>query len=317
MASKGILGGIAVRRPGAAARRRPEPADASWAGSCRSPPTERSSPTAGTSCCATTAAPSSTPTPGSRRSASSTCPSRSRARRSPSTTTRGSTSRSEGVNAPVLEVPLPARPARRGRAGARADPAPTAVAATGPLPRGQGAAGGGAAGSRDAVAVAARDGAVRRSPSPWCSSPSGRASGRAGNHPCGCSTALALAHRLGSVPRLRRTSPDQPGWTRRRAGQGFVYLDQYGERLSDAEAQRVRDLVIPPAWTGRLGHAVRERAPAGGRHRRGRPAAVPLPPGLAQPPGRREVRPGAAVRQGAVAGAGAGAHRPRAPTAWS
>ena len=50
------------------------------------------------------------------------------------------------------------------------------------------------------------------------------------------------------MPRLRRTSPDEPGWTRRRAGQGFLYLDQYGERLTDAEAQRVRDLVIPPAW---------------------------------------------------------------------
>jgi DNA topoisomerase-1 len=50
------------------------------------------------------------------------------------------------------------------------------------------------------------------------------------------------------MPRLRRTSPDQPGWTRRRAGKGFVYLDQLGRRLSEAEAQRVRDLVIPPAW---------------------------------------------------------------------
>jgi DNA topoisomerase-1 len=50
------------------------------------------------------------------------------------------------------------------------------------------------------------------------------------------------------VPRLRRTSPDQPGWTRRRAGRGFVYLDQAGNRLPEEDAQRVRDLVIPPAW---------------------------------------------------------------------
>ena len=49
--------------------------------------------------------------------------------------------------------------------------------------------------------------------------------------------------------RLRSTSPDQPGWTRRRAGRGFVYLDEHGARLSEADAQRVRDLVIPPAWT--------------------------------------------------------------------
>ncbi|QCW51660.1 DNA topoisomerase IB [Nocardioides dongxiaopingii] len=48
--------------------------------------------------------------------------------------------------------------------------------------------------------------------------------------------------------RLRRTSPDQVGWTRRRAGTGFVYLDQHGERLAPEDAQRVRDLVIPPAW---------------------------------------------------------------------
>jgi len=50
------------------------------------------------------------------------------------------------------------------------------------------------------------------------------------------------------MPRLRRTSPEQPGWTRRRAGRGFVYLDQHGERLPAEDAQRVRDLVIPPAW---------------------------------------------------------------------
>ncbi|HTW13795.1 MAG TPA: DNA topoisomerase IB [Nocardioides sp.] len=50
------------------------------------------------------------------------------------------------------------------------------------------------------------------------------------------------------MPRLRRTSPAQPGWTRRRAGRGFVYLDQHGERLPEEDAQRVRDLVIPPAW---------------------------------------------------------------------
>lgn len=49
--------------------------------------------------------------------------------------------------------------------------------------------------------------------------------------------------------RLRRTSPEQPGWTRRRAGRGFVYLDEHGARLPEEDVQRVRDLVIPPAWT--------------------------------------------------------------------
>ncbi|MBC2931613.1 DNA topoisomerase IB [Nocardioides sp. zg-1228] len=50
------------------------------------------------------------------------------------------------------------------------------------------------------------------------------------------------------MPRLRRTFPDQPGWTRRRAGKGFVYLDQHGERLDPDQVQRCKDLVIPPAW---------------------------------------------------------------------
>src|SRR5215218_7275623 len=48
--------------------------------------------------------------------------------------------------------------------------------------------------------------------------------------------------------RLRRSSPDQKGWSRRRAGKGFVYLDDSGKRLSAEDAQRVKDLVIPPAW---------------------------------------------------------------------
>jgi DNA topoisomerase I len=50
------------------------------------------------------------------------------------------------------------------------------------------------------------------------------------------------------MARLRRSTPDDPGWTRRRAGRGFVYLDQSGCRLSDEDAERVRSLVIPPAW---------------------------------------------------------------------
>ena len=50
------------------------------------------------------------------------------------------------------------------------------------------------------------------------------------------------------MARLRRTSPDQPGWTRRRAGRGFVYLDEHGERLPESAVERIRGLVIPPAW---------------------------------------------------------------------
>jgi DNA topoisomerase IB len=50
------------------------------------------------------------------------------------------------------------------------------------------------------------------------------------------------------VPRLRKVSPRDPGWTRRRAGKGFVYLDGSGNRLADDQVQRCKLLVIPPAW---------------------------------------------------------------------
>lgn len=48
--------------------------------------------------------------------------------------------------------------------------------------------------------------------------------------------------------RLRRVSAEEPGWTRRRAGRGFVYLDDSGDRLPDDAIERIRALAIPPAW---------------------------------------------------------------------
>jgi DNA topoisomerase IB len=50
------------------------------------------------------------------------------------------------------------------------------------------------------------------------------------------------------MARLRTVSPNTKGWTRRRAGKGFVYLDAAGERLPAAEVERIRSLAIPPAW---------------------------------------------------------------------
>jgi DNA topoisomerase I len=51
--------------------------------------------------------------------------------------------------------------------------------------------------------------------------------------------------------RLRRADCSGPGITRRRAGRGFVYLDEDGERVSDPEVlRRIRELAIPPAWEG-------------------------------------------------------------------
>jgi DNA topoisomerase IB len=51
------------------------------------------------------------------------------------------------------------------------------------------------------------------------------------------------------MPRLRRVSPNETGWTRRRAGRGFVYLDENGNRLPEDDVDRIKSLAIPPAWT--------------------------------------------------------------------
>lgn len=51
------------------------------------------------------------------------------------------------------------------------------------------------------------------------------------------------------MARLRRTSPDEPGWTRRRAGRGFVHVGLDGRPLPAEDAARCKALVIPPAWT--------------------------------------------------------------------
>ena len=51
------------------------------------------------------------------------------------------------------------------------------------------------------------------------------------------------------MPRLRRSRPDRPGWTRRRRGKGWQFLDEDLKPLADPDAiLRIRSLVIPPAW---------------------------------------------------------------------
>ncbi|HEX2625928.1 MAG TPA: hypothetical protein VHL56_03390 [Candidatus Limnocylindrales bacterium] len=49
---------------------------------------------------------------------------------------------------------------------------------------------------------------------------------------------------------LRFSSPDEPGYTRRRVGKGFRFEDANGRPVTDKdELARFRSLVIPPAWT--------------------------------------------------------------------
>ena len=50
------------------------------------------------------------------------------------------------------------------------------------------------------------------------------------------------------MARLRTVSPNAPGWRRRRAGRGWVYLDARGATVCPADVDRCRKLVIPPAW---------------------------------------------------------------------
>jgi DNA topoisomerase-1 len=55
----------------------------------------------------------------------------------------------------------------------------------------------------------------------------------------------ASARRAG----LTYVSDTQPGWRRRRAGKGFRYRDDAGKPIHDPAAlQRIKSLVIPPAW---------------------------------------------------------------------
>ena len=51
------------------------------------------------------------------------------------------------------------------------------------------------------------------------------------------------------MPRLRTVSPSTKGFSRRRAGSGWTFLDKTGQRITDPdEIQRIKSLAIPPAW---------------------------------------------------------------------
>jgi DNA topoisomerase-1 len=50
--------------------------------------------------------------------------------------------------------------------------------------------------------------------------------------------------------RLTYVSDEAPGFRRRRAGSGFVYLDRVGHSVSSPKTlARIRSLAVPPAWT--------------------------------------------------------------------
>jgi len=51
------------------------------------------------------------------------------------------------------------------------------------------------------------------------------------------------------MPRLRRSDTSAAGLQRVRRGRGFQYLTAEGTRVAAADLDRIRNLVIPPAWT--------------------------------------------------------------------
>jgi DNA topoisomerase-1 len=71
---------------------------------------------------------------------------------------------------------------------------------------------------------------------------------------------------------LRYVSDGAPGIRRKKAGKGFMYLGPDGQRLRDArELERIRALVIPPAWTDVwIGTSPKGHIQAVGRDARGR-----------------------------------------------
>ena len=51
------------------------------------------------------------------------------------------------------------------------------------------------------------------------------------------------------MPRLRRSDPCAPGFTRKRVGRAFRYVDANGNRADESTVERIKALRIPPAWS--------------------------------------------------------------------
>ncbi len=56
-------------------------------------------------------------------------------------------------------------------------------------------------------------------------------------------------HTTAEVAGLSYVSDDEPGWTRKKAGKSWSYLDENGRKVTDAEQiKRINSLAIPPAY---------------------------------------------------------------------
>ena len=175
---------------------------------------------------------------------------------------------SEGPRAPVLEVPLPPKVTLGDRRSlAWSGFADDRRAERGADHRGLGPVRHGARRLlARPLAVVGRRRARRRGPR---RTPPGAAAALSPgwSHTFGWARISGRGREHGSMARLRRSSPDDPGWRRRRAGTGFVYLDESGTRLSDRGRRAGQGAGHPAGVGGRLDLPLAERAPPGGRHR--------------------------------------------------
>src|SRR5688572_1559592 len=78
--------------------------------------------------------------------------------------------------------------------------------------------------------------------------------------------------RAAQAARLVYARLDGPGYSRKKRGRSFIYLDTRGRRITDPEElQRIRALAIPPAWIDVwISPSARSHIQATGRDARGR-----------------------------------------------
>ena len=113
---------------------------------------------------------------------------------------------------------------------------------------------------------------------------------------------LHRRRRLAAAPRGNaRLMPQRIGWRREGSKRHFRYIDAEGRRITDKEKlERIRALVIPPAWKDVWISPSAAHEAAGDRGRRGGAEAVPLPPGLPRAAGAGQVRQADPLRREAA-----------------
>ena len=73
------------------------------------------------------------------------------------------------------------------------------------------------------------------------------------DEPCAVAGVLSLITMKATIietPLFKYTGDDSAGYTRKKSGRGFIYLDDKGNKVTNNETlKRIKKLVIPPMWT--------------------------------------------------------------------